>query len=153
MTTNIDYEQIYQLTYRKQWAELLELVYQYSKIASSDELVMSAVKTFEDEFFSELDQGIVNTNLETLLEKLFVLYKGKIYTLSQERSIRVVVELANLYRQKGLLKKAYDYAKFYPENERCAEIIKLYQESLPKVIEHSQSTKIKVTENRNIPLS
>ncbi|MEW6495739.1 MAG: hypothetical protein AB1589_24950 [Cyanobacteriota bacterium] len=150
MTTNIDYEQIYQLTFRKQWAELLELVYQYSKVASSNELVMSAVKTFENEFFGELDKGVTNANIEVLLEKLFVLDKGRIYKLSEERSIRVVVELANIYRKKGLLKKAYDYAKFYPEDERCAEIIKLHQESLPKVIEHSQSTQIKVTENRNI---
>ena len=58
MAENIDYEQIYQLTFRKQWAELLELVYKYSKSASSDELVMRAVNTFENEFFAELDKGI-----------------------------------------------------------------------------------------------
>jgi hypothetical protein len=58
MTTNIDYEQIYQLTFGKQWLELLDLVYKYSRIASTDELVMSAVRTFENEFFEELDRGI-----------------------------------------------------------------------------------------------
>ena len=41
MAENIDYEQIYQLTFRKEWAKLLELVYKYSKFASSDELVIA----------------------------------------------------------------------------------------------------------------
>lgn len=150
MTTNINYEQIYQLTFRKQWAELLALVYQYSKVASSDELVMSAVKTFEDEFFGELDKGVTKDNIQTVLEKLFLLDKGKIYKLSEQRSVRVVVELINIYERQGLLKEAYEYAKFYPKNEICAEIIRLHQESSPKIIEHSQSRKINVTENRNI---
>jgi len=152
MVTNIDYEQIYQLTFRKQWSELLELVYKYSKAASSDELVMRAVKTFENEFFGELDKDeeVVTNDRESLLEKLFLLDKGRIYKLSEERSIRVVVDLVNIYRSKGLLKKAYDYAQFCPKNDICAEIIRLHQESLPKVVEHSQSNHIKVPENKSV---
>ena len=71
--TNIDYERIYKLTFHKQWSELLELVYQYSKAASSDELVMRAVKTFEDEFFEELDKGIENDKLQSVLENILLL--------------------------------------------------------------------------------
>ena len=150
MRTNINYEQIYQLTLRKQWVELLELVYQCSKAASSDELVMRAVQTFEDEFFSELDKGVVKDNIETILLNLFLLDKGRTYKLSEERSVRVVVELVNFYKRQGLPNKAYDYAQFYPLNEVCAEIIRLHQKSLPKVVQHSQSNQIKVTENRSI---
>lgn len=151
MTTNIDYEQIYQLTFGKQWLELLDLVYKYSRIASTDELVMSAVRTFENEFFEELDRGITKDNLETLLEKLFLLDKGKIYQLSKERSGRIVVELVKLYKSKGLTKQAYDYAKFYPKNEICAEVISEYEGALPtKVITHSQTQTIRVIQNNNI---
>ena len=150
MAENIDYEQIYQLTFRKQWAELLELVYKYSKFASSDELVKRAVNTFENEFFEELDKGIAKDNIETVLENLFLLHKGKIYSLTEDRAITVVVELVNIYRNKGSMLEAYNYAKFYPKQEICSEVIRLHQESLPKVVEHSQSHQIKVTENKNI---
>jgi hypothetical protein len=149
---NIDYEHIYQLTFRKQWAELLELVYKYSKTASSDELIINAVKTFEDEFFRDLEKDIKVDNIQTILEKLFLLDKGKIYKLSEDRSCRTVVGLVKIYRNRGLLDKAYEYAMFCPKDDMCAEIISLHQESLPKIVEHSQSHKVKVTENRNIAI-
>jgi hypothetical protein len=151
MATNIDYEQIYQLTFRKKWLELLELVYKYSRIASTDELVMSAVKNFEDEFFEELDRGTPKDNLELLLEKLFLLDRGKIYQLSNERSIRIVVELVKFYNNKGLTNEAYDYAQLYPNNEVCAEVIRYYEELQPtKLVTHSQNNNIKVIENNRI---
>jgi hypothetical protein len=107
MATNINYEQIYQLTFHKQWSELLELVYQCSKVASSDELVMRAVKTFENEFFGELDKGVTIANIETVLEKLFLLDKGRIYKLAEERSVRVVVELINIYIEEKDCKRKH----------------------------------------------
>ncbi|MEH1897689.1 MAG: hypothetical protein V7K72_05285 [Nostoc sp.] len=124
MAENVDYEQIYQLTFRKQWAELLELVYKYSKFASSDELVRRAVNTFENEFFGELDKVIAKDDIETGLENLFLLHKGKIYSLTENRAITVVIELVNIYRNKGLLLEAYNYAVFYPKQEICAEVSK-----------------------------
>lgn len=148
--TNIDYERIYKLTFHKQWSELLELVYQYSKAASSDELVMRAVKTFEDEFFEELDKGIENDNIQSVLENILLLDKGRIYKLSEDRSCRIVVELVKIYSKQGFGKKAYEYAKLCPKYEMCAEIINLHQESLPKVLEHSQSNQIRVTHNGDI---
>jgi hypothetical protein len=108
--TNIDREHIYKLTYQKKWSELLKLVYQYSKAVSSDELVMNAVKTFEDEFFGELDKGTESNDLQVLLEDLFLLDRGEIYKLPEARFVRIIVELVKLYRSKGELKKAYDYA-------------------------------------------
>ncbi|MBW4559221.1 MAG: DUF2726 domain-containing protein [Trichormus sp. ATA11-4-KO1] len=151
MAINIDYEQIYQLTFRKHWLELLEVVYKYSRIASTDELVMNAVKNFEDEFFEELDRGTPKDNFEVLLEKLFLLDKGKIYQLSKERSMRIVVELVKFYNNKGLTTEAYDYAKFYPNNEVCAEVIRYYEELQPtKLVTHSQNNNIKVIENNSI---
>lgn len=150
MTTNIDYEQIYKLTFLKQWSELLPLVHKYSKAASSDERVKMAVRTFEDEFFGDLDKDVKNGNVQPLLENLFLLDRGKTYQLSEERFTIVVVKLVEACRREGLMKKAYDYAKYCPKNKVCAEIIELHQESLPRVVEHSQSNRITVTENRKI---
>lgn len=146
----IDYEHIYKLTFRKQWAELLELVYKNSQEASSDELVMGAVKTFEDEFFGELDKGVKGDNVQPLLEKLFLLDKGRTYKLSEERLVKVIVNLVQICHEKGLIEKAYSYAKFCPNNEICAEVIDRKEESLPKIVAHSQSNHIQVTENRKI---
>jgi len=150
MMINIDYEHIYQLILRKDWFELLDIVYKYSKTTSSDEQVMRAVKIFEDEFFIELDKGTKNDNLKPLLEKLFILHKGRIYNLSEERFVTVVVRLVEIYNEKGLKEEAYNHAKFCPKNEVCAKFINRYEESLPKIIEHSQSNYIRVTENRKI---
>ncbi|WP_158224855.1 DUF2726 domain-containing protein [Brunnivagina elsteri] len=147
---NIDYEHIYKLTFNRQWSELLKLVYEYSKAVSSDELVMNALRTFEDEFFGELDKGAESDNVQPLLENLFLLDKGRIYKLSEERSDKVIVKLAEIYSEKGLRKEAYNYAIRCPKNKICAEIIELHQKSLPKVVEHSQSEHIRVTENRRI---
>jgi len=150
MMTNIDYEHIYQLIFRKEWLELLDIVYKYSKTTSPDEQVRRAVKIFEDEFFMDLDKGIKNDNIKPLLDKLFLLHKGRTYKLPEERFVRVVIELMGIYSEKGLKEEAYKYAEFCPENEVCANFIERYKESLPKVIEHSQSDHIRVTENRKI---
>ncbi|WPF86979.1 hypothetical protein WEU38_09105 [Cyanobacterium aponinum AL20118] len=147
----IDQEYIYQLIYRKEWRELLDFVYQYSKISTSDELIVNAVKIFEDELFRELHKGSETKDFQDILEKLFLLDKGRAYKLSEGRSSRVIVELVKLYNAQGLKKKAYEYAKYNPSDEICAEVINLYEKTLPKVVEHSQSHKIRVTKNRNKP--
>jgi hypothetical protein len=45
MAENIDYEQIYQLTFRKQWAELLELVYKIRSLILGLVLGLSVVRS------------------------------------------------------------------------------------------------------------
>jgi hypothetical protein len=64
--------------------------------------------------------------------------------------MKIAVELVSIYRKKGLMEDAYDWAKIYPKPGICAEVIRLYEEALPKVLEHSQKEQIKVTENQNI---
>ena len=151
MMTNIDYEHIYQLIFRKEWVELLDIiVHKYSKITSSDEQVMRAVKIFEDEFFIELDKGNENDNIAPLLNNLLLLHIGRTYKLPEERFVRVVVELTRIYSEKGRKEEAYRYAELCPKNEACANFMKNYKNTLPKVIEHSQSDQIRVTENRKI---
>jgi len=150
MMTNIDYEHIYQLIFRKEWFELLDIVYKYSKTISSDQQIMRAVKTFEDEFFMELEKGIKNNNVQPLLENLFRLHKGRTYQLSEERFVMLIVKLVEIYTEKGLKEEAYNHAEFSPDNEVCATVIKSYKELLPKIIQHSQSNHIRVTENRKI---
>lgn len=126
-------------------------MYQYSQVSSSDELIVNAVKIFEDELFRELDKGSESKDFQNILETLLLLDKGRKYKLSEERSSKVIVELVKLYNAQGLRKKAYQHATLNPSDKICAEVINLYEETLPKVVAHSQSHKIKVTENRNKP--
>ena len=91
---------------------------------------------------------------KTLRTKNFELFTSKSRftddtVLTVEWFVRVVVELMGIYSEKGQ-NLAYEYVKFCPENEACANFIELYEESLPKIIEHSQSKQIRVTENRKI---
>lgn len=152
---NINYEGIYQLTLNKQWNELLDFVYQYSRNVdiTRDERLKIALKTFEDEFFRELEQKNEkdkNENFELLLTNLFKLDKGGNYPLSEERSEKILIELIEFYTRLGLLHKAYDFAKLKPKNKVCAEVIEFYKNSQNKILEHSQSNNIKVTINKNI---
>lgn len=48
------------------------------------------------------------------------------------------------------IEQAYNYAKEFPDDETCIEIISKYEKAKPKIITHSQSHSIYVTENKNI---
>ncbi|HAC63631.1 MAG TPA: hypothetical protein DCF68_08865 [Cyanothece sp. UBA12306] len=153
MVMNIDREQIFQLTHKKEWIKLLKLVQEYYRHGSSDEVLMTAVKTFEDQFFEELDKGAEINNLEILLKEICLLHETKINKLSENRFCRIVVELVKIYRKEKSVKSsqtAYSYAKKCPTHEVCADFIRLHEESSRKVVGHSQSNQIRVTENREI---
>jgi hypothetical protein len=147
MAVNINYEYIYQLIFQKKWIELINFITPYSKDGWSDELVMRAMKSFENEFFKELDEHNSNENNLDLLLKLFIIDKGRLYKFAPEYMIRIVREIVKIYQAKNLAELAYKYAMFCPNDEICAEIIRKHEKLLPKVLEHSQSDKIKVTEN------
>ena len=142
----IDYEEIYRLAYQERWSELLDLVHKSSKEAALDEMVQQAVKTFEDYFFSQLERG-TKENTEPYLKKLFLLHVGQIYKLPQDRFNRVVVDLVETYMKAGQKYDAYDCAKSHPQHELCAKVIREYEASLPKIVEHSQREQITVVES------
>ena len=150
MAVNINYEYIYQLIFQKKWIELINFINPYSKDGWSDELVMRAMKTFEKEFFRELDEQPTNENNLDLLLKLFIIDKGRLYKFPSECLVRIVQEIVKIYQIKDLADLAYNYAKFCPNDELCAEVIREHEKFLSKVIEHSQNDKIKVTENQII---
>jgi hypothetical protein len=147
---NIDHEHIYILIQRKKWLEALNNVSKYFQGRSLDELTMRAVETFEDMFFAELEKDILIDDIQFILERLDMFHKGNYNKLSEDRYYKISIELVKIYSKQGLCEEAYSYARNYPEDEICFEAINVYQNSSPKIIEHSQSQKITVTENRNI---
>jgi hypothetical protein len=147
---NIDHEHIYKLIQRKQWLEALNNVSKYFQDRSPDELTMGAVKIFEDMFFAELEKDIIIDKIQFILERLDMFHKGNYNKLSEDRYHIISVELVKIYSKQGLCEEAYSYARNYPEDGICLEAINLYENLSPKIVEHSQSQQIRVTENRNI---
>ena len=111
---------------------------------------MNSLEIFEAQFCEDLENNLECANNQSVLEIIFQLHKGRIYQLSDQTFTQTVVKLAKIYEKKGSTQEAYNFAKLCPKNSICAEIIKSYKESIPRVIEHSQSHKIQLTENQNI---
>ena len=150
MTKAIDQEYIYKLVLRKEWAELLDYVHKHRAITEADELINSALRTFEEEFFIELDKGDRANQGEELLTKLFLLHRGRIFSLSESHFIQVVVRLVSLYNQRQNIQLAYEMAKLFPNEPICRSTIQEYEATLPQTLIHSQSKKIDVIQNSNI---
>lgn len=52
----LNYEQVYQLINQKKWSDLIRLANDYYEVISSDDMLESAFKTFENEFFRNFDE-------------------------------------------------------------------------------------------------
>jgi len=143
-------EQVYQLLAQKKWTELVELFHIYCKVIPSDYALESAFKVVESEIIRNFDEFQQDEKFERNLSNLYLLHHGKLYSLSDTTINKLTVELAKLYDKKGDIEQAYQYASKFPQDIFCASIIEKHVQTSPKVIAHSQSQKIRVTENKNI---
>lgn len=62
----------------------------------------------------------------------------------------VCIELTKIYFANGEIEAAYNYAKQFPQEKIPLDVINEYKKSLPKIVGHSQSKNIKVTENKDV---
>lgn len=142
-------EDIYQLLAKEEWASLLSFVWNNPSLIDSDPIIKHAVTTCESVFFSNLERETDKEKLISTLETFYVLQTEGKYHLAEDKFRIVIVELVKLWRGKDL-KQAYSRAKNFPDDELCREVIKNYEDSLPKQVLHSQSHIIQVTENKNV---
>lgn len=143
-----DREIIYHWIYEKKWSELLNFVSENPEAASSDEVIQTGIRTFVQQLMVEITDGSDSPDFSWYLEMVFMLHKVGKLQVSDEDQKAVVVELVK--RKQENLKEAYDLAQFYPTEEVCVTAIKRYLDSIPKVVRHSQTDKIHVTENNHI---
>jgi len=143
-------EQVYQFLVKKKWSELVDLLHAYYKVIPSDYLLADAFKTVESELIRNFDEFQKDEKFERNLSNLYLIHFGKLYLFSDETVNKLIVELARLYDKKGDIEQAHYYAAKLPQDKFCASIIEKYSKTLPKVVEHSQSQKIRVTENKNV---
>lgn len=143
-------EQVYQLLAQKKWSDLVKLLHDYYKVIPSDYALDAAFKMFESELIRNFDEFQQDENFEKNLSNLYLIHAVKFYCFSDATANKLIVELAKNCDKKGDLPQAYYYASKFPQDSFCANVIEKYSQALPKVVAHSQSQKIRVTENKNV---
>ena len=131
----MDHETIYQLLHERQWAALLDVVHRHHEAIAADVLLTRATETFVDTFFGDLGAD-GPTSFGEALEKLFLLHAGGFYRLAEARFEQVVEALVTLHADRP--EAALGYARYCPENARCAEVLHQHAPWEPDPVPHSQ---------------
>lgn len=117
----INQETLYQLLLKEKWGEILDILYKEKEYITNDILLNFAAKTFESEFLSKVkNYKIDNKDILENIEKFYLLHHGKFYMLSNENYKILTLEIV----KRKPLNEAYNYAKFFPNEKVCQEIIK-----------------------------
>lgn len=117
-------EQVYQLIFKEQWSDILNLFYIHKQEISSDAMLRQAAIVFEQEFFRKISTfPKEEKDIEDILDKLYLLNHGRFYKLSNYNYKLLIFELI----KRKSLKEAVNYAKDFPNEEICKTIIKEYE--------------------------
>lgn len=120
----INQETLYQLLLKEKWGKILDILYKEKECIKNDLLLNFAAKTFESEFLSKVkNYKIDNKDILENIEKFYLLHHGKFYMLSDENYKILTLEIV----KRKPLNEAYNYAKFFPNEKVCQEIIKKYE--------------------------
>ena len=131
----LSHEAFYQLLYDRQWAVLLDAIHQHHETVAHDALLARAAETFITTFLEHLATADP-APLADALEKLFLLHTGGFYTLPEARFEQVVEALVMLHADRP--EAALGYARFCPENERCAAVLSRHAPPEPEPVTHTQ---------------
>jgi len=141
----INQEEIFQAIQKENWNYLISVLHKNKKDIATDPLLTLAVRTFVSEFLRKVDSySIERSDITENLEMLWIIDQGKYYRLEPNELKMVTCKIVQ--RKKDKLVEAYNYAKLYPDETICKEVIQTYDKLIPKKIEHSQSQRITVTE-------
>lgn len=145
----INHEEIFQAIQKENWSFLVSVLQQNKKDIATDSLLTQAAKTFVAEFLRQVDNyPIDRLDIIENLETLWTIDKSKYYTLTPDDAKSVTCQIVK--RKKDKLVEAYEFAKRYPEEPICIEVIEAYEKLVPKNIKHSQSHRITVTERNEV---
>ena len=145
----INQEEIFKAIQKEDWEFLITTLHKNKKDISTDPLLTLAAQTFISEFLSKVDSYPSNYS-ETVsnLEMLWVIDKGNYYKLKENDHKKLVCQIVK--RKSDKLIEAYNYAKTYPEEKICKQVIENYEKLIPKTVEHTQTHRISVTGRKNI---
>lgn len=131
----ISHEALYQLLYDRQWAALLDAVHQHHETVADDALLARAAEIFVTTFFEHL-AAADPAPLADALEKFFLLHTGGFYTLPEARFEQMIEALVTLHADRP--DAALGYARFCPENKRCAAVLRRHTPPKPESVAHTQ---------------
>lgn len=120
-------EYILSLIQKEAWKPVLDFLYKRKEAIPNDTLLQYSATIFESEFFSKISKEDTSITFDNLQE-LFLLHNGKFFVLNNNNYKTLVRELA--VQSKG--ETAYNYAKLFPEEEVCKDIINKYERAKPK---------------------
>lgn len=120
MEAVVNQETVYDLLYREQWPELLNLIHTNRDAIDDDTLLHQAVETFAEMFFARVDREGPG-GFEAEIEKLFLLHVGGYHRLTSSRFERLVVHLVRLNEHRPAA--AAGYARHFPSQAECAAAI------------------------------
>lgn len=145
----INQEELYQAIHNENWSFLVTTLHKNKNDISSDSLLKLATETFIFEFLSKVNNYPDNHEGTILnLEMLWIIDQGKYYKLKESDHKKLVCQIVR--RKRNKLGEAYNYAKFYPEEVICKSVIEEYEKVAPKVVEHTQTHRISVTERKEV---
>nr|WP_321454022.1 DUF2726 domain-containing protein [uncultured Carboxylicivirga sp.] len=144
----INQEEIYKLLQSENWTRLIDIFHKRKDLIKSDLLLRQALETALNVITQKALDFEKSVSFIDNLESLLMLKAGNFITLKEEQEEAITLAIINGKREN--LPYCYQYAKSYPENEMCRDIIKEYEENLPREIDHSQHTNLVATENKKI---
>ncbi len=112
----LDQENLYQLIFKEQWTDILDLLYTHKSDISGDTMLRQAATIFEQEFFKKVKEYPTDRkDIEDNLETLFILNHGKFYKLTADNFKALILELV----ERKPLNEAANYALYFPNDEIC----------------------------------
>ena len=114
----VNHEDILSLIQKEDWKPVLNFLYKHKKEISTDYLLHHSTLIFESEFFENIKKDNTSITYDNLQE-LFLLHNGKFFLLKDNNYKELVCELA----RQSTGETSLDYAKLFPDEEICKEII------------------------------
>lgn len=140
----LDQENLYQLIFKEQWIEILNLLYSHKKEISNDLMLQKAATVFEQVFFQKISNyPLQRKEIEDILDTLYLLNHGKFHLLTANNYRTLILEII----KRKPLTEAVNYAKHLPNEEICKITINEFEKL--KAIEEG----FKLTPPKNTPMN
>lgn len=151
MSKDVDRESIFQLVKQKKWDNLIDIFKNnksYEAINSDSILGPFIDNYFINELLSDNYRLDLLTN-RYILQNFYILQISTKhnFTLSELNFKKLIFKLI---ASEENLETSQKYASHFPQEQLCLDVINKYNNSLPRVVDHTQKSKIYVTTNRNI---
>lgn len=140
----LDQENLYQLIFKEQWTDILNLLYTHKADISTDTMLRQAATIFEQEFFKKVkDYPTDRKDIEGNLDTLYILNHGKFFKLTADNYKTLILELV----KRKPLNEAVNYAQYFPDDEICKTTITKFE------ILKTKEAGFKLTPPKNIPMN